>query len=78
MKDTKIMNKLAATAICVAFAGTFISCEQEFYKDEQYRKEIFIVSGENNIFSQEFTFDEKCTGGFSLSMLGVLPLLIKM
>ena len=77
MKDTKIMNKLAATAICVAFAGTFISCEQEFYKDEQYRKEIFIVSGENNI-SHRSLLSMKMHRGFSLSMLGVLPLLIKM
>lgn len=66
MKDTKLMNKLAATAVCVALAGTFISCEQEFYKDEQYRKEIFIVSGENNIFEQEFTFDEKAQGLLSI------------
>ena len=74
MKDTKIMNKLAATAICVAFAGTFISCEQEFYKDEQYRKEIFIVSGENNIFSQEFTFDENAQGLLSIYVGGTTPI----
>lgn len=66
MKDTKLINKLAATAVCIALASTFVSCEQEFYKDEQYRKEIFIVSGEDNIFSQEFTFDKDAQGLLSI------------
>ena len=70
MKDTKLMNKLTADAVCVALAGTFVSCEQEFYKDEQYRKEIFIVSGDNNIFEQEFTFDEDAQGLISIYVGG--------
>ena len=31
----------------------------EYYKEELYRKEIFIVSGENNILGQEFEYGEK-------------------
>lgn len=66
MKYTKLINKLVASAVCIAFVGTFVSCEQEFYKDEQYRKEIFIVSGEDNIFAQEFTFDKNAQGLLSI------------
>lgn len=40
----------------VTTTGVLTSCEQEFYQDEQYRKEIYIVSGEDNIFKQEFSF----------------------
>lgn len=69
MKDTKLINKLAA-AVCIAFTGTFVSCEQKFYEDEQYRKEIFIVSGEDNIFTQEFTFDKDAQGLLSIYVGG--------
>ena len=31
----------------------------EYYKEELYRKEIFIVSGENNILGQEFEYGEE-------------------
>ena len=30
----------------VTATAVLTSCEQEFYQDEQYRKEIYIVSGE--------------------------------
>ena len=36
----------------VTATAVLTSCEQEFYQDEQYRKEIYIVSGEV-IFSNE-------------------------
>lgn len=43
-------------AVLAAAAATFSSCELEYYKEELYRKEIYLVSGENNIFEQEFQF----------------------
>ena len=41
----------------VTTTGVLTSCEQEFYQDEQYRKEIYIVSGEDNIIKQEYSFE---------------------
>lgn len=52
----------------------FSACEEEFYQEEQYRKEIYIVSGDNNIFGQEFTFGEDIEGFLSLNVGGSLPL----
>lgn len=74
MKDIRLINKLAIATFCTTFASVFMSCEQEFYKDEQYRKEIFIVSGENNIFEQEFTFDENAEGLLSIYVGGTTPI----
>ena len=47
MKYRKIINKLILM-VGVTTTGVLTSCEQEFYQDEQYRKEIYIVSGEDN------------------------------
>ena len=56
MKYRKIINKLILM-VGVTTTGVLTSCEQEFYQDEQYRKEIYIVSEEDNIF---FAFFYKC------------------
>ena len=39
MKYRKIINKLILM-VGVTTTGVLTSCEQEFYQDEQYRKEI--------------------------------------
>lgn len=38
------------------------ACETTFYEDEQYRKEIYIVSGDNNIIGQEYSFGDESVG----------------
>ena len=43
---------------CGRRLGLLTSCEMEYYKEELYRKEIFIVSGENNILGEEFEYGE--------------------
>ena len=48
----------------LALLGTLTACEEEFWETEQYRKEIYIVSGDNNIFGQEYTFDEGGSIGY--------------
>lgn len=54
----KIM-KIASKIILAVLVGTtaLSSCEVEYDKTELYRKEIYLVSGENNIFGQEYTFE---------------------
>ncbi|MBQ8047280.1 MAG: DUF4361 domain-containing protein [Prevotella sp.] len=47
--------------------------EKEFYDDEQYRKECYIVSGDNNIFGQEYVFGENSVGYLSVYMSGSTP-----
>ena len=54
MKHINTVNRLILGAVCMVSIGVFTACEQEFYQDEQYRKEIYIVSGEDNIFSKNF------------------------
>lgn len=56
MKQQNLIYRIMISVISLVITGTFSSCEQEFYKDEQYRKEIYIVSGDDNIFGQEFNF----------------------
>ena len=65
MKYRKIINKLILM-VGVTTTGVLTSCEQEFYQDEQYRKEIYIVSGEDNIFKQEFSFGVEVIGYLSV------------
>lgn len=64
MKRFKIIYQGMVGMIAFIGLGTFTACEEEFYKDEQYRKEIYIVSGDDNIFGQEFTFDEQGSVGY--------------
>ncbi|CDC53462.1 BT_3044 domain-containing protein [Bacteroides finegoldii] len=66
MKQINILKKKFAGCIGLLLIGLMTACEQEFYKDEQYRKEIYIVSGDDNIFGQEFTFGEETTGYLSI------------
>lgn len=66
MRYINFVNKLILGAIGVIIIGIFTACEQEFYKDEQYRKEIFLVSGDENIFAQEFAFGEEVVGYLSI------------
>ena len=53
MKYRNFTNKLMLM-VGVTATAVLTSCEQEFYQDEQYRKEIYIVSGEDNIFNEHF------------------------
>lgn len=52
----KTFIKLIIVAVVAFNALWLTSCEKEFYKDELYRKEISIVSGDNNIIGQEFEY----------------------
>lgn len=58
MKYRNLINKLILGVTGVASIGCFTACEQEFFTEEQYRKEILIVSGDENIVQKEFTFEE--------------------
>lgn len=49
--------------LLAAASAVLCSCEMEYYKEELYRKEIFIVSGENNILEQEFGYGEEGSHG---------------
>ena len=53
------MKAFSKITILAAAAAFLCSCEMEYYKEEHYRKEIFIVSGENNILGQEFEYGAK-------------------
>lgn len=53
MKYRNFTNKLMLM-VGVTATAVLTSCEQEFYQDEQYRKEIYIVSGEDNISNENF------------------------
>lgn len=44
-------------AVVLACGAALSSCEVEYDKTELYRKEIYLVSGDNNIFGQEYTFE---------------------
>ena len=69
----KTISKIIIVAVVAFNAMWLISCEKEFYKDELYRKEISIVSGDNNIIGQEFEYggDE---GLLALYASGTTPL----
>lgn len=66
MKYINTVNRLILGAVCLVSIGVFTACEQEFYQDEQYRKEVYIVSGEDNIFQQEFPFGAGVVGYVSV------------
>lgn len=69
----KNFSKIMIIAAVALNAMWLVSCEKEFYKDELYRKEISIVSGDNNIIGQEFEYggDE---GLLALYASGTTPL----
>lgn len=53
----KAFSKITGLATAAIISTAFLaSCEMEYYKEELYRKEVFIVSGENNIIGQEFEY----------------------
>ena len=54
----KAFSKITILSVAAAASGLLASCEMEYYKEELYRKEIFIVSGENNILGEEFEYGE--------------------
>lgn len=74
MKHKSLLYHLMLGTVVTLTAGIFASCEQEFYQDEQYRKEIYLVSGEDNIFQQEFSFGEEATGYLSVYAGGTTPI----
>ena len=70
MNTLHITNN-AKTALCaVAAMALLSSCETIFYDEEQYRKEIYIVSGDNNIIGQEYTFGDESVGYLSIYAAG--------
>ena len=74
MRHIKLMNKTFFSTVCMSMCIAFTACEAEFYQDEQYRKEIYIVSGENNIFEQQFAFGDDLVGYVSIYAAGTTPL----
>ena len=73
MKYRNFTNKLMII-VGVTATAVLTSCEQEFYQDEQYRKEIYIVSGEDNIFQREFSFGGEEIGYLSVYASGTTPI----
>ncbi len=74
MERLNMTNKLIAGVAGALMLFTFTACEKEFYEDEQYRKEIYIVSGDNNIFGQEYTFGKANEGYFSVYVGGSMAI----
>ena len=74
MKYRKLINRLILGMAGVASVGCFTACEQEFFEDEQYRKEILIVSGDDNIVQREFSFEDDAVGYISIYASGVTPI----
>lgn len=50
---SKIFKVAAAAAVVMA---ALASCQKQYFENELYRKEIYIVSGDNNIAEQEFSY----------------------
>lgn len=65
-----MMKGLACGCILLSVAACG---EKEFYDDEQYRKECYIVSNDDNIFGQEYTFGENSVGYLSIYASGSTP-----
>lgn len=71
MKTSMIKVQFVATVVIAFFMS---ACgEKEFYTDEQYRKECYIVSDDNNVFGQEYTFGQPSTGYLSVYLSGSVP-----
>ncbi|MEG0808437.1 MAG: DUF1735 domain-containing protein [Alistipes sp.] len=70
----KAFSKITVFALAAISSASFLcSCEMEYYKEELYRKEIFIVSEENNIIGQEFDYggDEGLLAIYASGTIGV-------
>ena len=61
-------------SVLVATGIACVGCEAKFYDEEQYRKEIYIVSDNYNIFGQEYTFGEMSEGWLSIYAGGTTPI----
>lgn len=72
MKNVIKSIKIAMAALIALPMLT--ACEKEFYKDEQYRKEVYIVSGDNNVFGQEYEYGTESVGYLSLYVAGTTPI----
>ncbi len=74
MKKLHITNIAKTLLVALAATASLTSCETIFYEEEQYRKEIYIVSGDNNIVGQEYTFGEESVGYLSIYAGGTTPI----
>lgn len=70
MKIKNIINSCWLTAVGIMTLAAFTSCETKFYDEEQYRKEVYIVSGDENIFGQEYAFGKESVGYISIYVGG--------
>ncbi|WP_298647018.1 DUF4361 domain-containing protein [uncultured Proteiniphilum sp.] len=70
MKYTILLNRAKSVLMGLVILSTFSACEKIFHEEEQYRKEIYIVSDNNNVFGQEFTFGEAIDGFLSIYAAG--------
>lgn len=66
MNTIHIIKKTRFALYGIAALAFLSSCEATFYEDEQYRKEIYIVSGDNNTIGQEYSFGEESVGYLSI------------
>ena len=74
MKECICIKKWLAGFVWGSVLLTMSACgEKEFYADEQYRKECYIVSDDNNVFGQEYTYGENSTGYLSIYVSGSAP-----
>ncbi len=70
----KYMKKIQAASLVVIAMAALTACETTFYDEEQYRKEIYIVSDDNNMFGQEYSFDDNSVGYISIYAGGTTPI----
>lgn len=73
----KIKNIINSSRLFIAGSIAFVSltsCETQFYDEEQYRKEIYIVSGDENMYGQEFEFGKESVGYLSIYASGTTPI----
>ena len=68
------MPDCVQVVVSVLGFGVIVGCEAKFYDEEQYRKEIYIVSDNSNIFGQEYTFGEMSEGWLSIYAGGTTPI----
>jgi len=74
MKIKNIINCCWLIAAGIVALTTITSCEKNFYDEEQYRKEVYIVSGDENIFGQEYAFGKESVGYISIYVGGTTPI----
>lgn len=66
MKTIQIARTVRTAAAAALLLTALAACETKFYEDEQYRKEVYIVSNESNIAGQEYTFTDDAVGYLSI------------